>query len=130
MKRIRPTKHYDPDALWASHDPGHYAKPDSIMATANDLNALINWVDPAICLLWLFWRIAVHHDSLRSLRIPCNASYSVRDVQAELRRLHIPSHPLIFRNDGMLLLVPAKQEKWARYVLGRLLAGKPVPAWR
>jgi hypothetical protein len=124
-----PRRSYDPSLLWQSHSPGSYAKPESLAATANDLNALINWVDPAVCLLWRLWRLLRHRDGLRSLWIPANATYSVRDVQAELRRLHIPSHPLAMRNDGMLLLVPSKQERWARYVLGRLLAGESVPAW-
>ena len=121
---------YDPSSLWPSHlGTGAYAPPESLAATAYDLNAAINWVDPLICLVWAAWRILAHRDSLRSLWIPANGSYSVRDVQAELRRLHVPSHPLYMRNDGMLLLVPSKQHRWARYVLGRLLAGEAVPAW-
>lgn len=120
---------YDPLSLWESHHVGSYAPPDSLAGAAYDLNALVNWVDPAICFAWLLWRILAHRDTLRSVWIPTNASYSVRDVQTELRRLHIPSHPLTMRNDGMLLLVPSKQAKWARYVLGRMLAGEPVPAW-
>lgn len=121
---------YDPPSLWPSHiGTGSYAPPESVMATANDLNAVINWVDPLICLVWAAWRIVKHGDALRGLWIPANGSYSIRDVQAELRRLHVPSHPLYMRNDGMLLLVPSKQERWAKYVLGRMLAGEAVPAW-
>lgn len=76
------------------------------------------------------WRIVKHRDALRGLWIPANESYSIRDVQAELRRLHVPSHPLYMRNDGRLLLVPSKQERWANYVLGRMLAGEAVPGSR
>lgn len=126
----RARRSYDPSSLWESHiTTGAYAPPESLAGAANDLNAVVNWVDPAICLLWLLWRLLWHGDTLRSVWIPANASYSVRDVQAELRRLHVPSHPLTMRNDGMLLLVPSLQERWARYVIGRLLAGESVPAW-
>lgn len=121
---------YDLPSLWPSHiGTGAYAEPGGVVATANDLNAVINWVDPLICLVWAAWRIVKHGDALRGLWIPANGSYSIRDVQAELRRLHVPSHPLYMRNDGMLLLVPSKQERWAKYVLGRMLAGEAVPAW-
>ncbi len=121
---------YAPLSLWPSHvGTGSYAPPESLVATANDLNAVINWVDPLICLVWAVWRIVRHGDALRGLWIPANGSYSIRDAQAELRRLHVPSHPLYMRNDGMLLLVPSKQHQWANYVLGRMLAGEAVPAW-
>ena len=121
---------YDPPSLWPSHiGTGAYAPPESVMATANDLNAVINWVDPLICLVWAAWRIVKHRDGVRTIHIPANGSYSVNEVRAEWRRLHVASCVLSMSNGGMTILVGARQERWARYVVGRMLAGESVPAW-
>lgn len=121
---------YDPDSLWPSHAPGSYAEPGSLVAMTNDANAMINWPDALHALLWASWRIVVRRDGIRAIRIPANGSYSVNEVRAEWRRLHIDSCILAMSNAGMTCLVGARQEKWARYVLGRLLAGESVPAWK
>lgn len=122
---------YDPPSLWPSHiGTGTYAEPGSVVATAHDLNWLINWPDALHALLWASWRIVVRRDGIRAIRIPANSSYSVNEVRAEWARLHVDSCILAMSNAGMTCLVGARQEKWARYVLGRLLAGESVPAWK
>lgn len=122
-------RNYDPDSLWPSHiGTGTYAEPGGVVATAHDLNWLINWPDALHALLWAAWRV-VRRDGIRAIRIPANGSYSVNEVRAEWARLHVDSCILAMSNAGMTCLVGARQEKWARYVLGRLLAGEPVPAW-
>lgn len=121
---------YDPLSLWPSHiGTGAYAEPGSLAATAHDLNWLINWPDALHAALWVLWRITMHRDGVRTIHVPANRSYSVNDVRAEWARLHIPSCILAMSNGGMTILVGARQERWAKYVLGRLLAGESVPAW-
>lgn len=121
---------YAPSPLWPSHiRTGSYAPPESLAATANNMNWLINWPDALHALLWACWRILVRRDGVKSIHIPANASYNVNEVRAEWRRLHIDSCILSMSNGGMTILVGARQHRWARYTLGRLLAGEAIPAW-
>jgi len=121
---------YDPLPLWQSHiGTGAYAPPDSLAGLSYDLNPLINWPDALHALLWAAWRILAHRDGVRTIHIPANGSYSVNEVRAEWRRLHVASCVLSMSNGGMTILVGARQERWARYVVGRMLAGESVPAW-
>lgn len=125
----RARRSYDPLPLWESHHVGSYAPPDSLAGAAYDLNPLINWPDALHALLWAAWRILAHRDGVRTIHIPANGSYSVNEVRAEWRRLHVASCVLSMSNGGMTILVGARQERWARYVVGRMLAGESVPAW-
>lgn len=119
---------FDPDSLW-KRGTGAYAEPGGLVATANNLNWLINWPDALHAIVWAAWRIVVRRDGVRSIFIPANDDYSVNEVRAEWRRLHIDSCVLSMSNAGMTILVGARQHAWARYVLGRMLAGESVPAW-
>lgn len=123
-------RNYDPDALWAEHGIGAYAEPGTVLALANDANALVNVLDALHAVLWASWRIVRRRDGVRSIFIPANDDYSVNDVRSEWRRLHIDSCIVNMSNSGMRVWVGAKQERWARYVLGRLLSGERVPAWK
>lgn len=111
------------------NEPG-YSRPGSLAAAWNNVNALVNWPGYIQSCLWYAWRIVRYRDlSLRPLWLPASNDYTIREVQAEWRRLHIDSNILWMTNSGMMLLVSSRQRKWAAYVMRRYLAGNPVRAW-
>ncbi len=128
----RPTnsrRRYDPETLWDSHiTTGAYAKPGSVMGTLNDLNPAYNPIDLAWAVMWACWCIVRRRQWPKTIWIPA-ADVTVNEVRAEWARLHIDSCVVAMSNSGMTVLVGARQYDWACYVLGRMLAGEPVPAW-
>lgn len=52
------------------------------------------------------WRIIRYRDlSFRPLWLSASPDYSIREIQAEWRRLHIDSNILWMTNSGMMLLI-------------------------
>jgi len=122
-------RHYDPDVLWDAHvGTGSYARPGSLVGTLNDLNPVYNPIDLAWAVVWACWCIVRRRQWPKTIWIPA-ADVTVNEVRSEWARLHIDSCVLSMSNAGMTVLVGARQYTWARYVLGRMLAGEPVPAW-
>ena len=125
----RARRSYDPEALWGAHiTTGSYARPGSVAGILNGLNPAYNPLDLAWAAIWVCWCIVRRRQWPKTIWIPA-ADVTVNEVRAEWARLHIDSCVVAMSNSGMTVLVGSRQYDWARYVLGRMLAGEPVPAW-
>lgn len=96
-----------------------------------DLNPALNWVDWLGGLLFAA-RMMFAGRGVAGIWLPADLYHeniSVDDIRREWRRLGIPSAVLYMRNTGMLVLVPATQQRWAEYIVTRIRYRDRIPAW-